>query len=262
MQVAALQHVQMRWQEDGDPSGRPLVFANSLGTDLRLWDKIIPRLPAGLRVIRFDKRGHGLSSCPNAPYTMDDLAGDTIELMDMLDIKGAAFVGLSIGGMIGQAIAAKRPDLIAALVLSNTAARMGDAAMWQGRIDAIEKGGIESMADAVMERWFGPAFRQTTELAAWRNMLTRTPQQGYVGCCHAIAAADLSASTAALRLPVMGIAGAVDGSSPPEVVKATTDMVPGSSFHVIGGAGHLPCVEAPEEYANLLASFLRDTANV
>ncbi|WP_420395101.1 3-oxoadipate enol-lactonase [Nioella sp.] len=254
--------VKLNWREDGDPAGLPLVFANSLGTDLRLWDQILSLLPSGLRIIRFDKRGHGLSDCPSAPYAMDDLVSDAEALLDGLGISDCLFVGLSIGGMIGQGLAARRPDLIRALVLSNTAAKMGDAAMWQTRIDAILAGGIEALADAVMERWFSPAFLARPELTAWRNMLTRTPAEGYIGCCHAIAGADLSESTNTLTLPTLAIAGSEDGASPPDLVRGTAEMIAGSRFEVIDGAGHLPCVEDPAAYAVLLTDFLKEHAHV
>lgn len=262
MRMIEANGVALHWREDGDPAGRPLVFANSLGTDLRLWEAVLPQLPAGLRIIRFDKRGHGLSDCPPAPYAMEDLISDAEALLDGLDIRGCAFVGLSIGGMIGQGLAARRPDLIRALVLSNTAAKMGEPAMWQARIDAIRAGGVEAVADAVMERWFSPAFRARPELALWRNLLTRTPAEGYIGCCAAIAGADLSATTSALHLPTLAIAGSEDGASPPDLVRDTAGMIPGSRFTTIDGAGHLPCVEASEAYAALITDFLKETAHV
>jgi 3-oxoadipate enol-lactonase len=262
MRVLKANGVKLNWREDGDPAGVPVVFANSLGTDLRLWDQILPLLPSGLRIIRFDKRGHGLSDCPPAPYAMEDLVSDAAALLDGLGVSACVFVGLSIGGMIGQGLAARRPDLMRALVLSNTAAKMGDAAMWQTRIDAIRAGGIEALADAVMERWFSPAFLARPELSAWRNMLTRTPVEGYVGCCHAIAGADLTESTKALTLPTLAIAGSEDGASPPDLVQGTAGMIAGSRFTVIEGADHLPCVEDPAAYAALLTDFLKEHAHV
>ncbi|PIV75749.1 MAG: 3-oxoadipate enol-lactonase [Rhodobacteraceae bacterium CG17_big_fil_post_rev_8_21_14_2_50_65_11] len=262
MRMIAANGVGLHWREDGDPAGRPVVFANSLGTDLRLWEAVLPLLPKGLRLIRYDMRGHGLSDCPTAAYAMADLVDDAEALLDGLGITDCVFAGLSIGGMVAQGLAARRPDLIRALVLSNSAAKMGDAALWQARIDAIKAGGLEVMADAVMERWFSPAFRARPELALWRNMLTRTPVTGYLGCCHAIAGADLAASTRALTLPTLALAGGEDGASPPDLVRATAAMIPGSRFAVIEGAGHLPCVEAPGPYAALLDTFLKETAHV
>ena len=114
MKIADLGDVRLHYRIDGNPSGAPIVFANSLGTDLRLWDPVLPHLPEGLRIIRFDKRGHGLSSCPPGPYSMGALVRDTEKLLDLLEVKDAMFVGLSIGGMIAQGLAVKRLDLVRA----------------------------------------------------------------------------------------------------------------------------------------------------
>lgn len=262
MQIARLDDIRLHYRIDGDPDGAPVVFANSLGTDLRLWDKLIARLPqAGLKYVRYDKRGHGLSDCPLPPYGMGTLVRDLEQLMDHLALRNAVVVGLSIGGMIAQGLAAKRLDLVRALVLSNTATRIGTREMWADRIAQIEQGGIEALADAVMARWFSPDFRQTEELVAWRNMLTRTPAEGYIGCAHAIAGTDFYTTTAALRLPTLGIAGSEDGSTPPDLVRETVDLVPGSRFQLIRKAGHLPCVEAPDTYAAALTGFIAAQAH-
>ncbi len=262
MRIAKLKHASIHWREDGDPEGAALVFANSLGTDLRLWDDVVALLPQGLRLIRFDMRGHGLSSCPPAPYALDDLVQDCAGLLDMLEVRDCVFVGLSLGGMVGQALAATRPDLIRALVLSNTAVKMGDPALWQARIDDVRADGMAAMADQIMLRWFGSEFRKSPDLDAWKNMLIRTPAEGYAGACAAIAGCELSASTARLTLPALGIAGSEDGASPPNQVKATIDLIPGAKFEMIEGAGHLPCVEAPDHYASLLVGFLKEVSHV
>lgn len=248
----------LHWREDGDPQGMPVVFANSLGTDLRLWDGIIDLLPPDLRLIRFDKRGHGLSSRPPGPYSIGDLAGDTAELLDHINAGPCLFVGLSIGGMIAQALAASRPDLVRAAVFSNTAAKIGTPEMWQDRINAVQTGGIEALADGVMDRWFSPEFLETDELILWRNMLTGTPPAGYAACCAAVASADQAESTSRLRLPVLGIAGTLDLATPPELVAETTALVTGSKFTEIPGVGHLPCVEAPEQYADIISDFIEE----
>ena len=254
--------VRLHYRVDGPEDGAPVVFANSLGTDLRLWDPILPLLPKDLRIIRFDKRGHGLSSCPPAPYAMGALIGDTEKLLDHLGVKDCVFVGLSIGGMIAQGLATKRLDLIRAMVLSNTAAKIGNADMWNDRIAAVQKGGIEALADAVMARWFSAEFRATPELELWRNMLVRGEDAGYSGCCAAISGSDFYATTSALRLPLLGIAGSEDGSTPPDLVRETSDLVPGSGFQLIRKAGHLPCVEKPVEYADVLTQFLKGVGHV
>ncbi|MFT3691003.1 3-oxoadipate enol-lactonase [Paenirhodobacter sp.] len=247
-------------RDDGPRDGRPVVFANSLGTDLRVWDALLPMLPPGLRIVRFDKRGHGLSDAPPAPYRLDTLVDDAEALCETLGLTGVTFVGLSIGGLIGQGLAAKRPDLLRALVLMDTAAQIGSAEMWQARIDTIRAQGIAALQGPIMERWFTAPFRDTNpEFALWCNMLTRTTVEGYIGCCAAIAAADLTESTRALRLPVLALAGDEDGSTPPDLVRATAALC-GAEFHLIPDAGHIPCVEQPAATAARLTAFLERTA--
>ena len=258
MQVLTSPWGAAQYRVDG-PEGAPAVmFANSLGTDLRLWDKVLSLLPPH-RAIRFDKRGHGLSD-RSGPYVMADLAEDAAALIEAEARGPVLMVGLSIGGCVAQTLALRRPDLVRAVVLSNTAAKMGAAEGWRARIEAIRKGGLESIADSVMKRWFAPAFRATPELALWRNLLTRTDLEGYAAACEALAAFDLTAEIPALRQPCLVIAGAEDGASPPDLVAATARLIPGAQFHVIPGAGHLPCVETPEAWAAIVAPFLTEHA--
>lgn len=258
MKIFDLGAVQISYTDDGDKNDPVVVFANSLGTDLRLWDQIMPLLPAGLRIIRYDKRGHGLSSVPVPPYSMGALIGDVEKLLDHLGVKDCVFVGLSIGGMIAQGLAVKRLDLVRAMVVSNSAAKVGTKEMWAERIAGVQSSGIESLADTVMERWFSKSFLQRPELIAWRNMLARTPDDGYVGCSAAISGTDFLASTATLTLPSLFIAGSEDSATPPDLVRETSELVKGSRFHLIRGAGHLPCVENPIEYARVLNKFLNE----
>ena len=262
MEMVDLGDVRLHARVDGPADGAPVVFVNSLGTDMRLWDPILPLLPDGLRIIRFDKRGHGLSTCPPSPYSMGALINDTERLLDHYSVRDCVFVGLSIGGMIAQGLAVKRLDLMRAMVLSNTGAKIGTPAMWDDRIADVAAGGIEKLADAVMERWFSAAFRKTTELELWRNMLVRQEDAGYMGCSAAISGTDFYATTASLRLPTLGIAGSEDGSTPPDLVRETVNLIPGSQFHLIRNAGHLPCVEQPQEYARVLTEFLRNVGHI
>ncbi len=164
--------------------------------------------------------------------------------------------------MIAQGLAVKRLDLIRALVLSNTATKIGNRDIWDTRIAAVEQGGIESLADAVMERWFSAQFRATPELALWRNMLTRQPDAGYAGCSAAISHSDFMTPTSGLRLPALGIAGSEDGSTPPDLVRELMDLIPASKFKLIRRAGHLPCVEQPQEYAEVLNEFLANVGHI
>ena len=261
MPFADLDGLRLHYLDEGDPKGAPLVFANSLGTDLRLWDKVVPLLPEGLRVIRYDMRGHGQSDCPPAPYSMGALVRDAERLLDHLNVRDCCFVGLSIGGLVAQGLAAKRLDMVRAIVLSNTASKIGVPSMWEDRIAAVRAGGIEALADAMMERWFSRAFRAENEFTFWRDMMTSQRVEGFIGCMQAISGTDFYTPTSGLRLPCLGIAGDHDGSTPPDLVRETVEQVPGSCFALIHGAGHLPCVDRPHAYAAELRAFLRRTGH-
>ncbi|WBU64197.1 3-oxoadipate enol-lactonase [Paracoccus aerodenitrificans] len=262
MQIIDANGIGIHYADHGPENGKAVVFSNSLGTDLRLWDALLPHLPEGLRLVRYDKRGHGLSEETQGPYSIEQLADDAAGLIDGLGLKDVVFVGLSIGGLIGQGLALRRPDLLKALVISNSAAKIGTDKMWNDRVAAIREGGLEVIAAPTMERWFSPDFRATPELAVWQRMLERQPMQGYIACCQAIAAADLRRDVEGLDLPVQMIAGSLDGSTPPELVKATGDLMPGAAYAEIDGAGHLPCVEAASRYADILNGFLKEVGHV
>lgn len=262
MKTAHLNDIDIHYRDDGPKDGPAVVFANSLGTDMRMWEPILPLLPPELRIIRYDKRGHGLSACPPAPYSMGALIKDAESLIDHLRLKDVVFVGLSIGGLIAQGLTVKRPDLFRAVVLSNTAAKIGTQEMWKERIDAVKAGGIASISDAILSRWFSRAFMTTRELGLWRRMLEAQPDTGYVGCCAAIAGTDFMTTTAKLTLPLLAIAGSEDGSTPPDLVRETAALVDGSRFELVRGGGHLPHVEEPHQYADLLIGFLKETGHL
>jgi 3-oxoadipate enol-lactonase len=248
--------------EDRGGTGKPaIVYSNSLGTDFRIWDEVVARLGDRFRHIRYDKRGHGLSEATPAPYAMDDHVGDLESLLDHLDVKASAVVGLSVGGVIAQGLAAKRPDLVEVMVLMDTAHRIGTAEMWNQRIDGVTKNGIASLADAIMQRWFTPAYRSpdNPDFVGYTAMLTRTTVDGYAGTCAALRDTDYTEQTKALSLPVLAIVGDQDGSTPPDLVRSTADLIRGARFRIIPDAGHLPCIEQPQAVANLMHNFLRET---
>lgn len=262
MLTAHVNNVELHYADQGPPNGPAVMFSNSLGTDLRVWDALIPHLPAGLRIIRYDKRGHGLSEhCPG-PCSIDQLADDAAGLLRHLNLSRVAFVGLSIGGLIGQSLAARHGDLVAGLVISNSAAKIGDAQMWQDRIAQIRAAGLTSIAGPTMQRWFSPAFRASGRDGPWRRMLERQPQDGYIACCQAIADADLRDAVARLRLPVQVIASALDGATPPDLVQGTAELIPDAEYEVIPAAGHIPCVERPAEHATIITRFLERIGHV
>ncbi|UVF17534.1 3-oxoadipate enol-lactonase [Microvirga terrae] len=248
----------------GQADGPALVFVNSLGSDLRIWQDVVPAFADRYRIVLYDKRGHGLSDAPPAPYTIDDHTDDLLALLDQLKVDRAAVVGLSVGGMIGQRIAVRAPERVRALVLCCTAAKIGTSESWAERIAAVEDGGIEPIADAVLQRWFTPLFRETRpdEVVGWRNMLVRTPDHGYAGTCAAIRDADLRPDAGRIAAPTLCVAGDQDGSTPADVVKGTADLIPGARFALIDGAGHIPCVEKPAVLSRLIGQHLEEAGLV
>lgn len=260
MRFARVNGVAIHYGDTGETNLPVLVFANSLGTDFRIWDGVVEALSGRFRMVRHDKRGHGLSEAVPGPSRIEDHAGDLIALLAHLDIARAHVCGLSVGGMIAQAVAAARPALVDRLVLIGTAAKIGDTDSWNQRIATVEAGGIAALADGVMEKWFTADFRREDNplFTGMKTMLTRTPADGYVATCAALRDADLTASTAALDLPVLALVGAEDGSTPPALVQAMARTISGARFEAIPGAGHIPCVEQPEATARLIGDFLSE----
>ena len=254
--------INIHYKFEGPETGPVLVFSNSLGTDMRIWDGVISYLPKNLKILRYDKRGHGLSDCPNSPYSMGTLISDIEVLMDTLKIRNSLFVGLSIGGMIAQGLAVKRLDLVKAIALSNTAAKIGNHEIWENRIAKVNSSGIKSLAEETMKRWFSNQFLKSKEINIWQNMLERQPAEGYAGCASAISGTDFYTPTSGLRLPTIAIAGSEDGSTPPDLVRETCNLIPGSKFNLIQGVGHIPCVEAPKKYAKILSDFMKEIGHV
>ncbi len=237
---AALLHA--HWREGRGPAA---VFANSLGTDLRLWDGAVALLPPDAPVLRWDVRGHGLSDGP--PATMDEHAADLAALMDRAGIAGAVICGVSMGGMVALTLARDRPDLVGGAVLACTGARIGTVETWDARIAAVREGGIGPIAEDVIARWLSPHWRAAHPDAAagWRLMLERTPAEGYAAACAAIRDADLRGAAAGLVVPATCLAGSEDTATPPSVVEELASLIPGADLAVLDGVGHLPPIEAP-----------------
>ncbi len=264
MQAVTIDGTPTHYAVDGPDDAPALVFANSLGTDFRIWDDVLERLDGRFRTVRYDIRGHGLTGLGGGAFGIPRLAADLDSLLDHLGIARALVCGLSIGGLIAQQLVRDNPSRVRALVLCDTAAKIGTPDMWQARITAIEQGGIEGLADAVMERWFAPSFRLTRrdELAVWRNMLVRTPAEGYARACAAIRDADLSADAARIAVPTLVVCGADDGATTPAVVRALADSIPGARYREIPEAGHLPCVEQPEALVGHMLTFFKENGLV
>lgn len=242
----------------------PIVFINSLGTDFRIWDGVLAQLGGQWGTLRYDKRGHGLSDGGDAPNLIAAHASDLIAILTAKGIQRAVFCGVSIGGMIALGIWGQRPDLVAGLILCDTAHRIGTPEFWATRIAAIKKDGLESIADGVMQRWFAPSFHRDHAglVRVYRNMMVRTPQAGYVAACVAIRDADLTDIAASVAVPTLCIVGAEDGATPPDLVRSLHQLIPHSRFHVLDDAGHLPCVEKPQLIASLIQAFVAEINHV
>lgn len=246
----------------GPANGPALVLLHALGTNLTIWDQTMSLLPPTLRILRTDHRGHGASDAPPPPYTMGALIRDAERLMDHFALKDAVVVGLSLGGMVAQGLAVKRLDLVRGLVLSNTAAKIGTPELWAARIEQVKATGLEPYADGAMERMFGRRWRDAPGMPRVRGMLTNTPPQGWIGCAAAIAGTDFYTPTAGLTLPTLAIAGTNDGTTPPDMVRETAELILGHRYHLMRGAGHLPMVDDPKAHADLLTDFLRSIGHL
>ena len=254
--------ITIHYSDEGETSAPTIVFSNSLGTDFRIWDAVIARLKSlklNARFFRYDKRGHGLSDVTPQPYRMDQHVDDLIALLDVLDIKDAVLIGLSVGGMIVQGVYGKRPDLVRALVLSDTGHKIGEESMWNDRINAVNKGGIEALETSILERWFSESYRKADnpDFLGYRNMLLRTPLDGYCGTSAALRDADYTEIAKLISIPTMLLVGSNDGSTPPEMMATTHELIANSRFEIIDGPGHLPCIEEPDETARLFLDFYK-----
>jgi len=242
------------------PVGAPIVlFAHSLGTDMRVWDAQVAAFTQTRRVLRYDMRGHGLTddAAPQT-YTIDRLAQDARALLDALAIERVTFIGLSIGGMVAQRFAALYPQRLEALVLCATASQIGPPSIWASRIAAVMRDGMSDIADSVLARWFTPAtYAANPDLVrGFGNMLRRTPAAAYAACCAAIRDADLRADDARISIPTLVVSGAGDPVTPPAAGAALCDAIAGARMTVLENASHVLCAEQPAAFNECVLSFL------
>lgn len=262
MAFARVNGAVVHYADEGRRDARAIVFVNSLGTDFRIWDDVARPLAMAYRVVRYDKRGHGLSQLPAGAALMADYAGDLAELLDLLRVNGAVIVGASMGGLIAQELYRLRPDLVAALALCDTAAKIGTEESWGRRMEEVARGGVEAIADGIMQRWFSAGFRanRLDELAGWRTMLTRSPRDGYLAACGAMMRTDLRPYCARIKVPTLCVVGDEDGSTPAPMVRELADQIGHARFETIAGAGHLPSLEQPDALRALIEAHARAAA--
>lgn len=249
-------------EAQGPQNAPAVVFGHALGADLTMWDDVVARLPQTLRMVRYDMRGHGKSDPIAAPWSMGQLVRDGEQVIEKLGLKDVVYVGISTSGMVAQGLAIKRLDLVRAIVLSNTAAKIGQPAHWATMIDDVKSQGVAAIAARTAPAWFPEATGADAARAHWQQVLANTPAESLIGGMSAISGTDFYTPTAALRLPCLGIAASHDKITPPDLVRETIDLIPGSQFALMKRSGHVPPIDAPEEYAALLCSFLTEIGHV
>lgn len=240
------------------PDGAPVVaFSNSLGTTLAMWDAQARALSSTFRCLRYDTRGHGGSPVVETAYAVDDLAADLGALLATLGIAKAHVVGLSLGGMTGQVLAATRPDKVDRLVLVATSAHMPPESAWRERAGTVRARGMGAIADGVVTRWFTPAGHDGAGARETRRILVEEiDPRGYARACEAIGRMDLRGLIGAITAPTLVISGADDPATPPAMGRAIHAKVAGSRFAIVERAAHLIAVERPDELTALIAEFL------
>ncbi|MFI5000890.1 MAG: alpha/beta fold hydrolase [Reyranellales bacterium] len=244
------------------PQNAPVVcFTHSLNSDGGMWaEQLVPLLGAGYRVLRLDMRGHGGSEPVAGDYTMDGLAADVKGSLDVLGIKKVHFIGLSIGGMIGQGFALAYPDRLASLCLCDTqpSTPPGSAGTWEERKAAVRQKGLAALADSTMDRWFTPEFKKVNPVR-WREIrdtISGTTPQGSAGCMSAIQHFDYLERLSTIKAPSLVICGDEDPGTPPERNKLIASKIPGGRYEGIAKAQHMPNVERPEQFNRVMMSWL------
>ena len=236
-----------------------LVLSNSLGTTLHMWDDVLPRLAAEFRVLRYDMRGHGLSSVPPRPYSLADLGNDLLSLLDELNISRCHFCGISISGLLGMCLGIHAPHRVERIILANTASRIGTEIGWNDRIAQVLQGGTASIADAGMPRWFTSGFREHApqRVAEMRAMMAAISAEGYTGCCATLRDTDQTANLHRILTPTLVLSGTFDPATTASDGKALAQRIRGSQYVELPTA-HLSPVESPEAFNSAVLDFLRD----
>jgi 3-oxoadipate enol-lactonase len=237
--------VEVHHLAEGPPDAPALILAHAIGTSLLMWEPQARALSGEVRVVRYDQRGHGRSPVPAGPYTIADLGGDLLALMDRQAIERAAICGQSLGAMTALWVAAHAPERVERIVASGVIARPSSPQAWAERAGLVRRNGTAAVVDLVLERW-GYRDRDPRMAALVRDALLATPAEGYAACCDAIKVMDLEPDLPAIAAPTLIVAGADDPAAPPAEAQRIAALIPGAAVRVIPGVGHLPNVERPE----------------
>jgi 3-oxoadipate enol-lactonase len=249
----------LAYRVDGPADGPVVVFSNSLGLNLGMWQPQVDVFAERFRVIRYDSRGHGRSMVTPGPYTIDQLGGDLLAVLDAEGVDYAHVCGISLGGLVAQWLAVHHPERVVRAVFANTGARIGTEASWDERIARVQGGGMSAIREMVVNRFLSQPFRAghpevEARIAA---MLVATDPAGYVAVCEALRVADLRGAVGGIRAPALILAGALDESTPVTLSEELYAAVPGSRLVVIPGSAHLSSVEAADAFNAHVLEFLR-----
>jgi 3-oxoadipate enol-lactonase len=257
MAFAELNGLRMRYEWSGLEAGPVLVFSHPLGTDLTMWDGQAADFAKKFRVLRYDKRGHGGSSSPAGSYTIEQMGRDAVALFDYLKLDKVNYCGLSIGGQTGMWLGVSAPERLSKLILSNTAAKIGNDDGWNARIDAVTKGGVKSVSKVVIDRWFTPEFqgKAPVEIEKIRAVFERSDAAGYIASCQAVKAFDFRETVGGVSVPTLVIAGTHDPATTPVDTRFVADRIAGAKFVELN-ASHLSNIEQREKYSTAVAEFL------
>jgi 3-oxoadipate enol-lactonase len=262
---ATVNGIETYYEIHGKEGAPWVVFSHSLACSVRMWDGEIERLKGSYRIMAYDTRGHGQSAAPKGPYTLEALADDLHALLKHLKIDKPHYVGLSMGGMIGQTAALKYPGIFRSMALCDTTSRYpAEAApMWAERIKVAEAKGMAPLVQGTLERWFTEATRKNhpEKVKAVAELIEKTPVAGYAGCCAAIPKINVTARLKEIRTPTLVICGENDPGTPPAMAREIQQNIPGAKLVLIPQAAHLANVEQPEAFNRALAEFLSSPAS-
>jgi 3-oxoadipate enol-lactonase len=252
----------LAYRMDGGADRPVLLFANSLASDMSLWEEQVAAFKADYRLVRYDMRGHGRSAVTDGAFTIEDLANDAIALIEQLSLGPVNFVGISLGGMLGQQLAAKRPDLLRSLTLSNTSSETDKPEIWEPRIQTALTVGMGPLVEPTLERWFTAPFRAAhpERVERVRRMIAATPPKGYAAAARAIQAMRQTAILAKIVTPTLVIAGREDSSTPVAVAERIARAIRGAELQVVEQAAHITPIEQADKFNAHLRRFLTGVA--
>ncbi len=252
--------ISVNYQLEGPANAPVVTLSHSLATNLSLWESQIPALTSRYRVLRYDTRGHGGTDAPEGPYTLDQLTEDVRALLQALKISRTHFIGLSMGGMIGQILGLEHPQMLHSLVLSDTSSRVPAEAkpMWEERIKVARSQGMEPHVEPTLGRWFTAPFREKRPdmVDPVRAVIRATNPRGYIGCCQAIAALDLTDRLHAVSVPTLIVVGEDDPGTPVAASRTIHEKIKGSELVILKSASHLSNMEQPEAFNRAVTVFL------